>query len=259
MSAISESKAILAKPLNSVAVIMDGNGRWAENRGLPRSEGHIAGAAAVPEVLRAFFNANVRYITLYAFSTENWKRPKSEIEGIMNLIYGYLTDKVIPEVEKDSSLGVRFIGDISPLPPRLREGCEYVSSLNPGSKFLCSVALNYGGRAEIVRASNLALLKRLSAIGNSSNSAFLTAGCTAGIADPVTESELSSLTYTGDAPDPDLVIRTGGERRLSNFLLWQSAYSELLFTDVLWPDVRARHVSEFINEYYSRNRRMGGI
>ena len=239
MSAISNAAAFDSDSIPvSVAIIMDGNGRWAQNRGLTRSEGHIAGAACVPEVIRAFRDAGTRYLTLYAFSTENWKRPRAEIDGIMNLVYSYLCDRVIPELLADREIGVRFIGDPAPLPSKLREACAYANTLSQSRPYLCTVALNYGGRAEIVRAARIAAAE--------------------GKTD-ITERELSSLMYTGDTPDPDLIIRTGGEKRLSNFLLWQSAYSELLFTDVLWPDVRRHHIDEFIGEYRSRIRRIGGI
>ena len=273
MSAISEAySAKAAKQLDSVAIIMDGNGRWAEKRGLPRTEGHVAGARAVPEVLRAFRDRGVRYITLYAFSTENWKRPADEVDGIMSLIYTAINDKVIPIIEKDEAIGFRFIGDLSPLSPMLRERCEYVSSLSSERREVCSIALNYGGRAEIVRAVNLALSeyrRRIREDGDVADTPSLKDKESADIArissnpinteKPITERELSSLMYTRDIPDPDLIIRTGGEMRLSNFLLWQSAYSELIFTDLLWPDVRERHVNSFIDEYYSRHRRLGGL
>ena len=217
---------------------MDGNGRWAENRGLPRSEGHIAGAACVPEVIRAFREAGTRYLTLYAFSTENWRRPRAEIDGIFSLVHRYIESEVIPAIDREEDLGVRFIGDLSPLPELLRLKCEYVSKRSVGRSCLCSVALNYGGRSEILRAVKLAIED--------------------GRAD-ITERDISSLMYTSDIPDPDLIIRTGGEKRLSNFLLWQSAYSELIFSDILWPDVNRGNIFEFVNEYRFRTRRMGGI
>ena len=217
---------------------MDGNGRWAQNRGLPRTDGHTAGARATMEVIRAFYDSGVHYLTLYAFSTENWKRPAPEIRGIMNLVYRYLSDTVIPEIRTKREIGVCFIGDLSPLPPDLREKCIYASSISRGRPYMCSVALNYGGRAEILRAVRTAVEEGR---------------------EDITERDFSSLMYTATCPDPDLIIRTGGEKRLSNFMLWQSAYSELLFTDLLWPDVRREHVMEFISEFYSRRRTLGGI
>lgn len=224
--------------LNSVAIIMDGNGRWATRRGLPRTEGHIAGARAIDGVIRAFKAHGVHYLTLFAFSTENWKRPREEVDGIMELIYRYLCKTALPMIKSDSELGIMFPGDKSPLPERLREKCLEAEALSRGRPYIVSVALNYGGRADIVNAANAAF-----AAGHTK----------------LTEEILSHYTYTSYMPDPDLIIRTGGEFRVSNFLLWQSAYSEYIILDTLWPDFRDTNVRECVAEYHSRVRRFGGL
>ena len=223
---------------SSVAVIMDGNGRWATRRGLPRTEGHAAGARAIEGAIPAFRDEGVRYLTLFAFSTENWKRPKAEVDAIMELIYRYLNSRAVPMIKDDPELGMMFPGDKSPLPEKLRELCLLLEEESRGRPNTVSVCLNYGGRADIVRAANLAF-----AAGHSA----------------LTEDILSSYLYTSYMPDPDLVIRTGGEHRVSNFLLWQSAYSEYIVLDTLWPDFSPVNVRECIAEYGSRVRRFGGL
>ena len=224
--------------LNSVAIIMDGNGRWATRRGLPRNEGHIAGARVIEKVIREFRAFGVHYLTLYAFSTENWKRPRAEIDGIMELIYRYIRTSALPMIHSDPDVGIMFLGDKSPLPDKLRKVCLEAEELSRGRPYIVSVALNYGGRADIINAVNSAIR----------------AGHTS-----ITEEILSRYTYTSFMPDPDLIIRTGGEHRLSNFLLWQSAYSELIVLDTLWPDFSEMHVRECVAEYNSRVRRFGGL
>lgn len=230
-------KSNKASPL-SVAIIMDGNGRWATRRGLPRTEGHLAGAEAVEAVIRTAKDEGVRYLTLFAFSTENWKRPREEVDAIMELVYRYLKAKALPMIEKDPELGIMFPGDKSPLPQHLRELCLYTERLSRGRQSIVSIALNYGGRADIVNAAN-------SAIGKGEL--------------PLTEEIISRHLYTSYMPDPDLVIRTGGEHRISNFLLWQSAYSEYIILDTLWPDISSGHIRECISEYNTRVRRFGGL
>jgi undecaprenyl diphosphate synthase len=222
--------------LRSVGIIMDGNGRWAKARGLSRSEGHKAGAKVIREVIETMRDLGVRHLTLYAFSTENWKRPKEEVDGIMNLIYGYLHK--IKEIKEEYDLSVRFIGDKSPLPEKLRKKCIEIEEMSANRSHILNVALNYGGRDEIVRAVNAAIRE----------------GC-----DPVTEADISRHLYTADSPDPDLIIRTGGDLRISNFMIWQSAYSELYVTDTLWPDFGRESVIEAARAFYKRKRRFGGL
>lgn len=221
----------------SVAIIMDGNGRWATARGLSRSEGHAHGARVIPEVLRTLFELDVRYLTLYAFSTENWKRPKKEVNYIFSLLASQL-DSIAEDEKILHGCSLRFIGDMEPLPRRLREKCAEIEQNTAGRPYLCTVALNYGGRSEIVHAVNRLL---------------------ADTPPSVSEEVLSKYMQTYPAPDPDLIIRTGGEARLSNFLLWQSAYSELVVLNRLWPDVRREDILDALEEYKSRRRRFGGI
>ncbi len=223
---------------DSVAIIMDGNGRWAQKRSLQRTDGHIAGAEAVYPVLKALFENGAHYVTLYAFSTENRKRPRAEVDGIMKLVYRYLLDVAIPEIKSNSRVGVRFLGDLSFLSPEMRDACEYAERISGGRPYLCSVALNYGGRSEILRAVNLALKDGRGELDESSFSRYL---------------------YTKDTPDPDLIIRTGGEFRISNFLLWQSAYSEYVILDKLWPDITPDDILLAIDEYAKRHRRFGAV
>lgn len=224
---------------NSVAIIMDGNGRWAKKRHLPRSAGHVAGAKNVEKVLTILRAHGVHYVTLYAFSTENWKRPREEVEGIMNLIYKYLDDVVIPKIIADKDFSMRFIGDKSALSEKLREKCIEVEEMAKDRAFVCSVALNYGGRDEIVNA-----LMRIVADGKT---------------DELSEELVSSYMYTAGTPDPDLVIRTGGDFRTSNFLLWQSAYAEYVICNTLWPDFSRSDIKAALDEYASRTRRFGGL
>ena len=222
--------------LQSVGIIMDGNGRWAKARGLSRSEGHKAGAKVIEEVIRTLNDLGVHHVTLYAFSTENWKRPKEEVDGIMNLIYAYL--RRVKEISAEYETSVRFIGDKSPLPKKLREKCIEIENMSSSKSHIINIALNYGGRDEIVRAVREAIKE----------------GC-----DPVTEEDISRHLYTADSPDPDLIIRTGGDLRISNFMIWQSAYSELYVTDTLWPDFGREELIKAAEEFYKRKRRYGGL
>ena len=224
--------------LNSIAMIMDGNGRWATRRGLPRESGHIAGAEAVGPIIRSVFERGIGYLTLYAFSSENWKRPAAEVSGIMELLYDHISKRAIPKLLSEQELSLKFIGDLSPLPKKLKEKCLEAEEISKGRRFVCSVALNYGGRGEIVRAANLAF----------------SAGHT-----ELTEDILSNYMYTSSCPDPDLIIRTGGEFRISNFLLWQSAYSEYIILDTLWPDITPSDIDTCIAVFKERQRRFGGL
>ena len=231
-------KSMCEGRINSVAVICDGNGRWAKRRGLPRSAGHVEGAKRIQPALEKFRELGIHYVTLYAFSTENWKRPKEEVDTIMKLVYKYVDEVVIEKIKTDKEFSVRFIGDLSVLSDELREKCLEAENMAKDRPFVCSVALNYGGRDEIVRAANKAF-----AAGNTE----------------LTPEILSANLYTAGTPDPDLVIRTGGDLRISNFLLWQSAYSEIVVLDTLWPSFGEKDIIESINQFLSRKRRFGGL
>jgi undecaprenyl diphosphate synthase len=217
---------------------MDGNGRWAKKRGLPRTFGHREGAKRIQRALEKFRELGVHYVTLYAFSTENWKRPREEVDTIMELAFKYLASTVAEKVESDKDFSVKFLGDKSRLPENLRNIATELEEKSRGRAFVCSVALNYGGRDEIVHAVNEAIK----------------AGHTT-----LTEEIISSYTYTSTEPDPDLVIRTGGDFRTSNFLLWQSAYSEYYVTKTLWPDFDENEIIKAVTEFSSRKRRFGGL
>ena len=224
--------------LNSVAIITDGNGRWAKRRGLPRSAGHIEGAKRIQPALEKFRELGIHYVTLYAFSTENWKRPKEEVDTIMKLVYKYVDEVVIKKIESDKNFSVKFIGDLSVLSEEVRNKCLEAENMAKDKPFVCSIALNYGGRDEIVHAANEAIKDGKTVLD---------------------EKTLSAYMYTAGTPDPDLVIRTGGDRRISNFLLWQSAYSEYVFLKTLWPDFGEKEIMEAVEEFFSRKRRFGGL
>ena len=239
MGEVNEKRVLNADGrLNSVAIIMDGNGRWAKKRLLPRSAGHVAGAKNISKVLRIFRELGVHHMTLYAFSTENWKRPKDEVDTLMQLCYKYVDEQVIPWIKKDGDFSVKFLGDKNVLPEKLRDKCIEAEQLALGKGFVLNVAFNYGGRDEIVHAANAAF-----ADGHKQ----------------LTEEILSKYMYTCNSPDPDLVIRTGGDFRISNFLLWQSAYSEFYITDTLWPDFGRKEIESAITSFESRKRRFGGL
>jgi undecaprenyl diphosphate synthase len=224
-----------------VAIIMDGNGRWAKARGLPRVIGHKKGSETLRSILEGCRELGLRYLTIYAFSAENWKRPVVEVSDLMELLRHYL-DREIASMHKNG-IRLRVIGDMEKLAPDIRAQIGQAEELTRGnSAFNLTVALSYGARQEMISA-----VQRLAADIQSGKIA----------ADSVDETTLSSLLYTRDLPDPDLLIRTGGEHRLSNFLLWQSAYTELYFTPTLWPDFTVEHLREAINEYASRERRYG--
>ena len=224
--------------LDSVAIITDGNGRWATKRGLLRSDGHIEGAKRIQPVLETFRRIGVHYVTMYAFSTENWKRPQREIDTIMKLIYKYLIDVVEEKIKVDKDFCVRFIGDLTPIPEPLKSKCIEIENMAKDRPFVCSVALNYGGKAEICNAVNRALAD----------------GYT-----EMTEDVIGKYLYTAGTPDPDMIIRTGGNLRVSNFLLWQGAYSEYVVMDTLWPDFGDKEIMKAVRDFYSRKRRFGGL
>ena len=227
----------------NVAIIMDGNGRWAKRRGLPRTAGHAAGAEKFRTIATYCKNIGLDYLTVYAFSTENWKRPLEEVSAIMGLLKKYLLESV-EKMERDQ-IRLHFFGDLSPLPAELREMCgrtDAISQRYDGMQV--NVCLNYGGRDEIVRAAR----------------AFA-AQCAAGERRPeeLTEAVFGDYLYSAGVPDPDLVIRPSGEVRISNFLLWQSAYAEYYFTDVLWPDFNRAELHRALAAYQARSRRFGGV
>lgn len=221
-----------------IAIIMDGNGRWAKKRSLPRTAGHVAGAKTFKNIARYCNKIGLKYLTVYAFSTENWKRPRDEVKGIMNLLRDYLKDA---ENFKDENIKVNFIGDRTPLAEDIK---ELMKKNEEGSKnatgLTLNIAINYGGRDEITNA-----VKKIVNSGVK--------------AEDVTEDLISQNLYTYDIPDPDFIIRPSGEYRLSNYLIWQSAYSEYWFSDILWPDFTPRHLEKAINDYNHRNRRFGGV
>ena len=224
--------------LDSVAIITDGNGRWAKKRGLPRTAGHVAGAKKIQPMLEYFAKIGVHTVTFYAFSTENWKRPKEEVDCLMKLIYKYLDEVVSVKIRENKNFSVKFLGDVSVLPDFLRDKCIEIENMANNTEFVCNIALNYGGRDDIVHAANEARK----------------AGH-----EILTEEILSKYTYTAPTPDPDLVIRTGGDFRISNFLLWQSAYSEYIVLNKYWPDITEKDIDKCVAEFYSRNRRFGGL
>ena len=226
-----------------VAIIMDGNGRWAKRRGLPRTAGHAAGAETFRTVATYAKNIGLEYLTVYAFSTENWKRPREEVEAIMNLLEKYLHE-AIDRMAKDK-VRMAFFGDLSPLTPKLRELCRQTEEISRGYEGCqVNICLNYGGRDEILRAARA-----------------YAADCAEGKADPnhLTGDEFGNYLFSAGVPDPDLVIRPSGEVRISNFLLWQSAYAEFYFTDVLWPDFTPQELMKAIADYQHRSRRYGGV
>jgi undecaprenyl diphosphate synthase len=224
-----------------VAIIMDGNGRWARNRALPRAEGHIAGIESVRDVVTATREFAIPYLTLYAFSKENWTRPKDEVEALLALLAVYL-QRELPLMMKED-IRFRSIGDIGDLPLDLQEQLNGVSRETEKNKsMLLNIALSYSGREEILRATRL-IAEDLSR-GNITD---------------LDEGVFSSYLYTAGMPDPDLLIRTSGEMRLSNFLLWQLAYTEIYVTDTLWHDFRREAYEQALSDYGGRKRRFGSL
>lgn len=222
--------------LGHIAFIMDGNGRWAKKRGMPREYGHKKGAETMKNVVRYCGSLGINCVTVYAFSTENWKRPENEVNAIMELLGQYI-DYFYTVMEEDD-IQLHFLGDKSRFSPELRERLEKAESDSKTNGRILNIALNYGGRDEIVHAVN-SLIKQ---------------GKT-----EVTESDIEANLYTAHCPPPDLIVRTAGEIRTSNFLMWQGAYSELYFTDVLWPDYSEDDVDKAVTEFYKRTRRFGAV
>ena len=238
----SKEKQAAAIPQH-IGIIMDGTGRWAKKRGLPRTAGHTAGAANFRTITRYAASIGVKYLTLYAFSTENWNRPAEEVSALMKLFHQYLEEALRDFM--DENIRVRFIGDVSAFAPELQALIHRVEEASaPKTGMVLNLAMNYGGRAEITRAARL-LAERVQR----------------GELKPedITEDSISGALYTAGQPDPDLIIRPSGEERLSNFLLWQSAYTEFEYFDILWPDFKPKHLDEAIEKYRGRQRRFGGV
>lgn len=226
-----------------IGIIMDGNGRWAKRRGLKRSDGHRAGAKTLEDITDYCSKIGVKFLTVYAFSTENWKRDKAEVDAIMELIYEYMSNMENLIGGKDCR--IRVIGDRSRLSDKLNAKILEVEDYTKDRTGpTLNIALNYGGRDEILRAARLA--------AQAVSEGKITS-------DDIDEKYMSSLMYTGDNPEVDLIIRPSGEKRLSNFLLWQCAYSEFWFSNTCWPDFTPKHMRIAIAEYQKRNRRFGGV
>ena len=225
-----------------IAIILDGNGRWAKKRGLPRTAGHAVGSENFRKIALYCRDIGVDYLTVYAFSTENWKRPSDEVQTIMRLLGKYLQE-AIDTMERDK-MKMRIFGDVSGLPKKLQ---DLVAQTNEISKryegFQANICLNYGGRAEIMQAAQRYAMDYAEGKADSE----------------LTEEVFSNYLYSSGIPDPDLLIRPGGEQRISNFLLWQCAYSEFFFTDVLWPDFTTDELDKAIDVFRQRDRRYGGV
>lgn len=227
-------KLVKDSSLRHIAFIMDGNGRWATSRSLPREAGHVKGAAAFKNVVHICDDFGIETLTVYAFSTENWKRPEREINAIMDLLESNISEAV--RDDKKNNAKYRFLGDKDGLGEKFAKRCTELEKLTENNRLLLNIALNYGSRAEITNAVN-----RLIAEGKKS----------------VTEDDISSALYTAHCPDPDLIVRSAGEFRLSNFLLWQAAYSEIYVTDTLWPDFDRNEVAKAIVDFFKRKRNFG--
>lgn len=226
-----------------IGIIMDGNGRWAKKRGLPRSAGHTAGANNFRTITRHCSDIGIKYLTVYAFSTENWKRPREEVGALMKLFKSYLQEAITDF--KNEDIVVRFIGDKSAFSPELQQLInENERSSANRTGMVLNIAMNYGGRDEIVNA--------VRNIAGEVKDGVLSI-------EDINEDTISNNLYTAHQPDPDLVIRPSGEYRISNFLLWQSAYTEYVIMDVLWPDFTTEMLDEAILQYAGRNRRYGGV
>ncbi|MBO4979395.1 MAG: di-trans,poly-cis-decaprenylcistransferase [Clostridia bacterium] len=222
--------------LSHIAIIMDGNGRWANKRGLPREVGHKYGANAFRKIVEYCADIGLHALTVYAFSTENWKRPEKEVNSILALLRQYV-DECEKNINKYPAY-FHFIGDLSVFDESLRARIENIEEQTKDRPLTLNIAFNYGGRSEIARA-----FSRLAERG----------------AREITQEDISAELYTASCGDPDLIIRTGGDMRISNFLLWQAAYAELYFTDVLWPDFDEKELDKAIEDFYSRKRRFGGV
>lgn len=226
-----------------LAIIMDGNGRWAKARGLVRMLGHQAGVSVLDELIRTVKSLGIRYVTVYAFSTENWKRPEREISGLMNLLLDYLNKKL--PLLMDEGVCLHAIGEISGLPEKVQKTlAEVEDATKKNNEVFFNLALNYGGRQEILQVCQSLAIEVSSGVLS---------------AEDIDEKLFSQYLYTSGQPDPDLLIRTSGEMRISNFLLWQIAYSEIWITETLWPDFSAQDLFRAISSYQKRDRRFGGL
>ncbi len=225
-----------ACPIRHIAFIMDGNGRWAKKRGMPREYGHKFGAEAFRKVLRRCSQLDIEAVTFYVFSTENWKRPQKEVDAIMKLLDQYLDDCV--EELKKNDIRFIFIGDQSVFSEKLQKKMQHIEEISAHFPRIVNLALNYGGRGELTHAVNQ----------------LLQSG-----AKEVTEEDITRALYTNESPELDMIVRTGGDLRISNFLLWQAAYAELYFTDKLWPDFGEKDVDEVVENFKNRKRRFGGV
>ena len=222
--------------LRHIAFIMDGNGRWAQKKGMPRKYGHSVGAETFRRIAEHCRKLGIHYMTVYAFSTENWKRPTDEVQAIMGILEDYV-HKFADMTEKEN-IHIRFVGNLSVFSKDLREEMERLDRETKSKPFHLNIAVNYGGREEILHAC-----KELIRQGR----------------EDITEADIAACLYTAGCPDPDLIVRTGGDTRTSNFLLWQSAYAEYHFTNVLWPDFSEEDVDAAVAAFYSRHRRFGGV
>ena len=228
---------------NHVAIIMDGNGRWAQKRALPRTVGHRAGVESLKIIVEACGNIGIKVLTVYAFSTENWKRPQEEVDVLMSLLTEYIEGEM--ETLYKKGIKIKTLGKINDLPKTARDSLhKAITKTSSNNKLILNLALNYGGRSEIVEA-----VKRI--VKGIENKELK--------ADKIDENLLNQFLYTADLPEPDLLIRPSGEYRLSNFLLWQLAYAEFWYSEVLWPDFRAEHLYKAIVDYQKRDRRFGAI
>lgn len=235
---------IRSKPLPTyVGIIMDGNGRWAKKRGLPRRLGHRSGMEAFKKVVKAAIHADIKYLTVYAFSTENWKRPQEEIDNLMELLVEYI-NKELSEL-KSQGVKINILGKIEALPANVqKEIARAVAETSENTTLFLQIALNYGGRMELTEAVRQICRKVASGEIKWEN---------------INEELISEHLYTADIPDPDLLIRTSGESRISNFLIWQAAYAEIVITHILWPDFSEEEFYKAVYEYQHRQRRFGGI
>ena len=224
--------------IKHIAFIMDGNGRWARKRGLPREYGHRKGAETFKKVVEYCGELGINATTFYVFSTENWKRPQKEVDALMRLLDEYLDECKDNLLKKDDGIRFIFIGDKTPFSNQLRAKMEALEEMTAGNSRIVNLAINYGGRDELVHSFNT-----LIAEGKQS----------------VSEEDISRSVYTAESPQLDMIVRTGGDIRISNFLLWQAAYAELYFTDTLWPDFSKKDIDKAINAFNSRNRRFGGV
>ncbi len=235
---VNINEGTTACTVQHIAFIMDGNGRWAKKRGMPREFGHKAGAKVFEKIMEYCGELGIKAATFYVFSTENWKRSEREVNALMKLLDDYL-DECRKKLEKEKkNVKFVFLGDKSPFSPSLRDKMEYIEKISSRNAQTVNLAVNYGGRSELVNAFN-----KLSKQGKHN----------------INEDDITKALYTNGSPELDMIVRTGGDIRISNFLLWQSAYAELYFTDILWPDFTEKDVDEAIKEFNRRQRRFGGV